>query len=319
MNATDNQIRELLALAWQRCGATAAELQDYAVRFQSMTYDQVDDLIDTWAELSITCHAPMPFAAPIAQTLPHPPTVVPVPPMTPVVARRMAAKYSSTCPACHKQILAGQEIFYIKGYKATHVACGVPTAVGGIAVQKTQGQAPAQPSAFQPPPVSRCTICNETFVSDAVRDHHVELVHTFTVKCHVCRQEFATAAVCDNHVRLMHFRIEQKDIPEPGYYSVTIPVPSENNEMLVRFYRVTKRRNSDYKTFSRMSSDRPIAIDPIEAKLAAAVINAAPQLAMSAYGKLIGHCGCCGRALTDEESRARGIGPECIKKYSNYI
>jgi hypothetical protein len=26
------------------------------------------------------------------------------------------------------------------------------------------------------------------------------------------------------------------------------------------------------------------------------------------------HCCCCGRALTDELSRSRGIGPECIKK-----
>jgi hypothetical protein len=26
------------------------------------------------------------------------------------------------------------------------------------------------------------------------------------------------------------------------------------------------------------------------------------------------HCSCCGRALTDELSRSRGIGPECIKK-----
>jgi hypothetical protein len=26
------------------------------------------------------------------------------------------------------------------------------------------------------------------------------------------------------------------------------------------------------------------------------------------------NCSCCGKALTDELSRSRGIGPECIKK-----
>lgn len=31
------------------------------------------------------------------------------------------------------------------------------------------------------------------------------------------------------------------------------------------------------------------------------------------FGQLIGRCGCCGRALTDPQSKMRGIGPECIK------
>ena len=29
-----------------------------------------------------------------------------------------------------------------------------------------------------------------------------------------------------------------------------------------------------------------------------------------------GHCGICGKALTDPESMAAGIGPECIKMFS---
>lgn len=32
------------------------------------------------------------------------------------------------------------------------------------------------------------------------------------------------------------------------------------------------------------------------------------------WGKHSGHCGLCGRALTDPHSRERGIGPECVKK-----
>lgn len=33
--------------------------------------------------------------------------------------------------------------------------------------------------------------------------------------------------------------------------------------------------------------------------------------AAALYGQKLGHCGRCGRTLTDEESRARGIGPTC--------
>jgi hypothetical protein len=38
-----------------------------------------------------------------------------------------------------------------------------------------------------------------------------------------------------------------------------------------------------------------------------------PEASMARYGIEFGHCGRCGRSLTDEESRTRGIGPECWK------
>ena len=39
-----------------------------------------------------------------------------------------------------------------------------------------------------------------------------------------------------------------------------------------------------------------------------------PQAAMLRYGQEIGRCGHCGRTLTNEESRARGIGPICYAR-----
>jgi len=41
-----------------------------------------------------------------------------------------------------------------------------------------------------------------------------------------------------------------------------------------------------------------------------------PQAAMELYGRELGKCGHCGRTLTDEESRARGIGPICASRMS---
>jgi hypothetical protein len=37
--------------------------------------------------------------------------------------------------------------------------------------------------------------------------------------------------------------------------------------------------------------------------------------AMALYGRELEHCGCCGKELTDETSRARGVGPVCWNKY----
>lgn len=39
-----------------------------------------------------------------------------------------------------------------------------------------------------------------------------------------------------------------------------------------------------------------------------------PEAASIRYGLEIGACGRCGRTLTNDESRERGIGPECAKK-----
>lgn len=44
------------------------------------------------------------------------------------------------------------------------------------------------------------------------------------------------------------------------------------------------------------------------------LIAADPKAAMIRYGRELGVCGMCGRTLTDEESRAAGLGPICREK-----
>lgn len=45
-----------------------------------------------------------------------------------------------------------------------------------------------------------------------------------------------------------------------------------------------------------------------------AILAAGPQAASIRYGHELGSCGICGRTLTDESSRAAGIGPVCAAK-----
>lgn len=44
-----------------------------------------------------------------------------------------------------------------------------------------------------------------------------------------------------------------------------------------------------------------------------------PGAALARYGKELGQCGICGKTLTDENSRARGIGPVCADKMGAMI
>jgi hypothetical protein len=53
--------------------------------------------------------------------------------------------------------------------------------------------------------------------------------------------------------------------------------------------------------------------DATEARILAAIAD--PAAAAIAYGQRTGTCSCCGRELTNAESRARGIGPICAEKY----
>lgn len=138
-----------------------------------------------------------------------------------------------------------------------------------------------------------------------IEDHHNH-------QCSVCSRAFASAAEFKQHTADAH---PSYPIPEKGYYSVQVPI---NGVMEQRFYRVTQgRKPGALKRFVRIAGDRPVYIETEERRFAAAIICALPSLAMETYGKLIGKCGCCGRQLTDPDSRAQGIGPECIKNYKS--
>lgn len=56
----------------------------------------------------------------------------------------------------------------------------------------------------------------------------------------------------------------------------------------------------------RMSPEAMISI-------ARKIIDADPKEAMLRFGREIGECGHCGRTLTNDDSRARGIGPVCAR------
>lgn len=86
----------------------------------------------------------------------------------------------------------------------------------------------------------------------------------------------------------------------------------------LKFYvvdRPTEGRWAGYTFVKVQASDDTFPVRSREARTAIlAQISDDVEGAMLRYGREIGRCGHCGRTLTNEESRARGIGPVCAGK-----
>ena len=99
------------------------------------------------------------------------------------------------------------------------------------------------------------------------------------------------------------------DVPA-GRYAVEI-------DGRLGFFKVdcpTEGRWAGYVFVKQMASDTEYPVRGARRGVVLDAIAADPQAASLRYGREIGACGVCGRTLTDEDSRARGIGPICADK-----
>lgn len=87
---------------------------------------------------------------------------------------------------------------------------------------------------------------------------------------------------------------------------------------VTKFYRVNTPVRGKWKGYTFVevqASDDVYPLKNRETRMAVLdAIRSDVRAAMALYGHKIGRCGMCGRTLTDEESRALGIGPVCIGK-----
>lgn len=86
---------------------------------------------------------------------------------------------------------------------------------------------------------------------------------------------------------------------------------------VVKFYRVDRPEDGKWAgwTFVKVqASDDYWAVKGQAARTVLEAIAADPRAASIRYGHELGVCGICHRTLTDEDSRARGIGPVCASK-----
>lgn len=87
---------------------------------------------------------------------------------------------------------------------------------------------------------------------------------------------------------------------------------------VVKFYRVARPTEGRWAGFTFLSIQASDELHPIKnpdaKRQILADIAKDPAAASRLYGQEIGSCGVCGRTLTDETSRAYGIGPICRER-----
>lgn len=96
-----------------------------------------------------------------------------------------------------------------------------------------------------------------------------------------------------------------------GRYAVVI-------DEVTKFFKVDTPTEGQWagRTFLKIqASDAEYPVkNPTTKAQVLTLIAQDPKEAMLRYGRELGHCGHCGRTLTNEESRAAGIGPICSGK-----
>lgn len=101
------------------------------------------------------------------------------------------------------------------------------------------------------------------------------------------------------------------DIPE-GYYA-TKSASGHNDLDFWKVDKPTEGRWKGYTFVKRVIGGRAsVNVRKHEkTEVLRAIREAGPEQAMQLFGQTLGKCGKCGRHLTDEQSRALGIGPVC--------
>lgn len=87
-------------------------------------------------------------------------------------------------------------------------------------------------------------------------------------------------------------------------------------EGTTKFYRIKPGYKPGFYFIDVQASDEFHSVRNRASKdaIVAAILAAGADECMARYGQLIGSCGRCGRTLTDADSRAIGIGPDCLGK-----
>lgn len=85
----------------------------------------------------------------------------------------------------------------------------------------------------------------------------------------------------------------------------------------VKFYKVDRPEEGKWAGYVFVKIQAGGELHPVSREVrdkVLSLIEANPHEALIRYGHELGHCGVCGRELTDETSRANGIGPVCASK-----
>jgi len=105
------------------------------------------------------------------------------------------------------------------------------------------------------------------------------------------------------------------DVVPAGRYAIETEDGATNELAFYKVDRPTEGRWAGYVFVKLMISDGEQRMSFAASKaIMAKIAEAGAEAASARYGHEIGECGVCGRTLTNDDSRARGIGPVCAQK-----
>lgn len=108
-------------------------------------------------------------------------------------------------------------------------------------------------------------------------------------------------------------RSEKSDLPD-GRYGLR-NVPGHKNK--VSFFRLRTPKDGDWKGYQFIDQivghgkRFPVKEQATRTKIRELIKEQGVVESLQLFGQEFEHCGRCGRELTDDLSRARGIGPDC--------
>lgn len=125
-------------------------------------------------------------------------------------------------------------------------------------------------------------------------------------KAESAREAASSLPTFDNARRLA------ADIPE-GRYAV------RGTDDVIKFYKIDKPTDGKWAGFVFLKVQASEEFYPIKSpaqqmNVFSAILEAGVRESFALYGHTLGHCGVCGRTLTDAESIAAGIGPKCAAR-----
>jgi hypothetical protein len=118
------------------------------------------------------------------------------------------------------------------------------------------------------------------------------------------------------NVRIDDRRYEDSTVEVPaGRYAIDTQVHAVNGTAFYKVDRPETGRWAGYVFVKQIigSDEQKLSMKQGRAILAR-IAAVGAEAASARYGHEIGECGICGRQLTNDESRARGIGPVCAAK-----
>ena len=105
-----------------------------------------------------------------------------------------------------------------------------------------------------------------------------------------------------------------EEVPE-GYYALPTEPGAKNAIAFYKVDRPTEGRWAGYVFAHRYSSDEEISLGRAGShRLIRKIAEFGARASSLLYGSETQRCGICHRKLTNDDSRARGIGPDCAAK-----